>query len=58
MGTLITFLATMLGEALKATGDTKGLRHVDAILKGRPKLPEAETALFKSALARLGRRPA
>jgi hypothetical protein len=55
MGAFVTFLATLLREALKLAGDAKGVKHVDEILKGRPKLSEAESKAFRQVAQRLGR---
>jgi hypothetical protein len=58
MGSFATLLLTLAVEALKLAGDVKSAKKVGEILDGRPSLSAAESKAFKSALARLGRRPA
>jgi hypothetical protein len=58
MGAFATFLLTAASEILKAAGDLKAAKKVDEILADRPSLKAAESKAFKSALARLGRKPA
>jgi hypothetical protein len=50
-----TALLTFAVEAFKAAGDLKSARRVEAILKGRPKLSEAESKAFRQVAQRLGR---
>jgi hypothetical protein len=52
---LATALLTFAVEAFKAAGDLKSARRVEAILKGRPKLSEAEAEAYREAVDRLAR---
>ncbi len=53
MEAFITLLLTAAAEAMKAKGDLRGARRVEAILKGRPKLSDAEVKAYQRAAERL-----
>jgi lipopolysaccharide biosynthesis regulator YciM len=57
MGSLATLLLTLGAELLRGAGDVVRARRVDAILADMPRLTAAETAFYKKALAKLGKRP-
>jgi hypothetical protein len=58
MPAFVTTLLTLAAELLRGAGDVKAAKKVDEILDGRPSLKAAESKAFKSALERLGRKPA